>query len=413
MRFLQLTHYWGRDHSRPASKWGLALLALACLGVAGFLGCGDDDEPNPVDPGPDPNAPGAISTWAGDGRHGFDGDGNTLLKSSFYWPADLLFTNDGDAYILDWNNHRVRRVTDQNTLETVIGDFVGDGPPDQSDLTPDGALGTTVSLNHPTDLSEMADGRLLMTAWHNHKLRTLTPSTGIVHVFSGNTPGFVDNVVAKDGRFNQPVSSVIGDDGSIYTIDQRNQRIRKISGDMITTIVGTGVKGWNGDGLAPLETQISQPTGTNPTPGGGIALDPQGRLYFSDIENERVRRVDFTANTVETIAGTGVAGYSGDGGLATAAQISHPRDLEIEDGILYIAEEGIPGRPGGNVIRAVDLATGIISTIAGTGEAGFAGDGGQATEAKLFGPTGIAFGPDGDMYIADAQNSRIRKVNFE
>jgi len=375
--------------------------------LAFAAGCGDDDDPAPVDPGPDLSAPGVITTWAGDGQAGFDGDGNTLLRSSFYWPADLLFTSDDEVYILDWNNHRVRHVTADGRLETAIGDFVGDGPADQSDLTPAGALGTTVSLNHPTDLSELADGRILVTAWHNHKLRTYDPLTGLVHVFSGNTPGFVDGVVAKDGRFNQPPSSVVAADGTIFTLDQRNQRIRMIGTDgMITTVVGTGERGYNGDGIAPLDAQINQPFGSNPTPGGGLALDEQERLYFSDLLNSRVRRVNFQLNIIETVAGNGTAGYSGDGGQATAAQINSPRDLEIKDGILYIAEEG------SHVIRAVDLATGIISTFAGTGVAGFSGDRGQANLAQLNAPTGIAFDAAGDMYVADAQNNRIRKINL-
>ncbi|MFN0150398.1 MAG: hypothetical protein ACKVU1_06760 [bacterium] len=393
------------DRSRIAlSRVGAAL--VACLALSLAAGCGDDDE-GPIDPGPDLNAAGVITTWAGDGQAGFDGDGNTLLGSSFYWPSDLLFTSDDEVYILDWNNHRVRHVTADGRLETAIGDFVGDGPPDQSDLTPAGAPGTTVSLNHPTDLSELADGRLLVTAWHNHKLRTYDPLTGLVHVFSGNTPGFVDGVAAKDGRFNQPPSSVVAADGTIFTLDQRNQRIRMIGTDgMISTVVGTGVRGYNGDGIAPLEAQINQPFGSNPTPGGGVALDAQERLYFSDLLNSRVRRVNFQLNIIETVAGNGTAGYSGDGGQATAAQIKSPRDLEIKDGVLYIAEEG------NHVIRAVDLTTGVISTFAGTGVAGFSGDRGQATLAQLYAPTGIAFDSAGDMYVADSQNNRIRKINL-
>jgi len=395
-------------HSRRRhGGWPLAGLILACFALLVGAGCGDDDDPSPVDPGPDLTTPGLISTWAGDGQPGYDGDGNTLLRSSFYWPADLLFTSTDDVYILDWNNHRVRHVTADGRLETAIGDFVGDGPYDQSDLTPTGAPGTTVSLNHPTDIAELADGRLLITAWHNHKLRTFDPVTGFVHVLAGNTPGFVDGVAAKDGRFNQPPSSVIAADGSIYTMDQRNHRIRKIGPDgMISTVVGTGVKGYNGDGIAPLDAQISQPFSSNPPPGGGLALDAQGRLYFSDIENERVRRVDFGLNVIETIAGDGTAGYSGDGGQATAARISRPRDLEIQDGVLYIVEEG------NHVVRAVDLTTGVITTIAGTGVAGFSGDGGQANLAQLYAPTGLAFDGEGNMYIADAQNNRIRRINF-
>jgi sugar lactone lactonase YvrE len=359
----------------------------------------------------------SISTWAGDGRDGYDGDGRTLLQSSLFWPIDMLWTADGEAYILDWNNHRVRHLMGNGRLETVVGDFVGDGPPDQTDLTV-GAPGTTVSLNHPTDLAEMSDGRLLITAWHNHKLRTFDRTTGLVHVLIGRGPGFKDNVPVAEGLMNQPSATVIAPDGTMYMLDQRNQRIRKLEPDgNITTVVGATVLdpdptvmepgGFSGDGGPPIEAEMRQPTGSNPQPGGGLALDAQGRLYFADVLNNRVRRADFQANVIETVAGNGTPAYAGDGGPATSASLRNPRDVEIgPDGNLYIADEL------NNVVRKVDLTTGIITTVAGDGNAGFAGDGTPATSARLDRPTGLAFDAAGDLYICDAKNSRIRRVDL-
>ena len=361
---------------------------------------------------------GSISTWAGNGLEAWDGDGNTLLESSLYWPIDMLWTESGDGYILDWNNHRVRLVTNSGTLETVIGDYVGDGPLDQSDLVLPGAPGTECRLNHPTDFMEMNDGtgRLLLTTWHNHKLRTYDPMTGLVFVMLGRGAGYRDNVPADSGLMNQPCASVVTKDGIIYTLDQRNQRIRRTDPNgMITTVVGNNGPlpppfppgGFSGDGGPPALAEMKQPTGPNPQPGGGMVIDEQGRIYFSDVLNHRVRRVDFDANIIETIVGNGIAAYAGDGGPAASASLNNPRDLEFgPDGRLYIADER------NNVIRAVDLTTNIITTVAGNGTAAFAGDGMPATSASLDRPTGIAFDEFDDLYICDAKNNRIRRVDL-
>jgi streptogramin lyase len=361
---------------------------------------------------------GSISTWAGNGDEAFDGDGHALLESSFYWPIDMLWTTNGDGYILDWNSHRVRRVTNSNTLETVIGDLVGDGPTDQSDLTLPGAPGTSCRLNHPTDMLELADGTLLLTTWHNHKLRTYDPITGYVHVMLGRGASFRDNVPTADGLMSQPCASVVTSEGIIYTLDQRNQRIRRVDPNgNITTVMGSTpldpdplvfeLGGFSGDGGPPAAAEMMQPTGSNPQPGGGMAIDAQGRIYFSDTLNHRIRRVDFQADLIETVAGNGVAAYSGDGGPATSASLNSPRDLEIgPDGRLYIADEW------NNVVRAVDLTTNVITTVAGNGTEGFDGDGTPATSASLARPTGIAFDAAGGLYICDAKNNRIRRVDL-
>jgi len=351
--------------------------------------------------------PSVIVTWAGNALVGFNGDGHPLLESSLYWPVDMTITPTGDTYVLDWNNHRVRKVTDSGTLQTVIGNFVGDGPDDQSDLTEPGAIGTMVNLNHPTNLITLPDGKLLLTAWHNHKLRRYDPVTGRVLVICGAGAGFGgDGGDAKAALLNQPAASEIAPDGSIYILDQRNQRVRRIAPDnTISTVVGVGTPGFSGDGGPPLAAQLNLPRGPNPPPAGTITIDAQGRLYISDILNERIRRVDFGANLIETVAGNGVAGYGGDGGPATAASLFNPRDIEIgPDGRLYIADEY------NNRIRVVDLTTGIIETLAGTGVAGFSGDGGLATAAMLHRPTGIEFDQDNFVYIVDSYNHRIRRV---
>jgi hypothetical protein len=311
---------------------------------------------------------------------------------------------------LDWNNHAVRRMTAAGTFETVIGTGVpGDGPPDFSDLTPPGAAGPTISLNHPTDMIQLLDGTFLLTSWHNHKLRVWDPSTGLAYVMCGAGAGFAgDGQTIDELRLNQPQSTVQASDGNLYCLDQRNQRIRKIdTAGNVSTIAGTGVSGFSGDGGPATAAEVSFPKGSNPPPAGGITVDNAGSVYFSDILNNRVRRVDLGSGNIETVVGDGVAGFGGDGGQGTSASLNNPRDLEVgPDGRVYIADEL------NNRVRAWDPTTGIVTTVAGNGTAGFSGDDGPATSAQLYRPAGVEFDPDGLLYIADAYNHRIRRVNL-
>jgi len=361
------------------------------------------------------DAPGVICTWAGSGEHGYNGEGLALTESDLYWPVGLSFTDDDTAYVLDWQNHRVRRVTAEGTFETVIGNgFVGDGPEnlaEVTDLEPPGAPGTEVILNHPTQMVPQADGSLLLVAWHNHKIRRFDPATGLVLVTCGRGAGFSgDGGPASKALLNQPNQLAIAPNGTQYVLDQRNQVIREIDADgVISTVAGTPTKpGYSGDGGEPLRAQFSFPTGSNPPPAGGLALDADGNLYVSDSNTHRIRKIDFQTNEITTIAGTGEPGYSGDGGPATEAALDNPRTLALgPDGRLYIADER------NNRIRAIDLDSGVIETVAGNGEGKFSGDGGLATEASLDRPAGVAFDSNGALFIADTYNSRIRRVGTQ
>jgi sugar lactone lactonase YvrE len=389
-----------------ALMWSAPRLPAALL--IATLGCGAEEDRAC-------GGVGTICTVAGTGDPAFDGDGRPAAETGLYWPVDVEHSPTGEAFILDWQNHRVRRVRREGAterVETIIGtDFLGDGPPGQTDRTPDGALGTTVELNHPTDAVFLPNGTLVLAAWHNHKIRTWDPATGRVHVICGSDPGSAgDEGPAARARLAQPKSVTLAPDGAVYVTDSRNQRIRRLERvtpeARITAIAGTGRIGAGGDGGPPLGADLNmQEQNENPEPGGSITVDAEGRLYLADTFNHRVRRFDLAAGTVTTVAGTGSPGASGDGGPATAASLRAPRDLEFgPGGRLYIADTD------NHRVRAVDFTTGVITTVAGSGHKGFSGDGGPATTARLDRPFGIGFDTRGDLFIADTRNNRIRKV---
>ncbi len=380
-----------------------AVLALAASGCAANVAAPGSEQEEDCS-----ERAGVACTYLGTGELGFNGDGLPLRESMLYWPVDITFTH-GRGYVLDWNNHRVREITEQGELQTVIGtDFVGDGPDDRSDLTPAGALGTDVTLNHPTQLVPQDDGTLLLIAWHNHKLRRFDPETKRVWVVAGGPPGFAgDGGPLASARLNQPVQAARMPDGAMVLVDQRNQIVRRVDEDgVITTIAGTPmVAGFDGDGGPPLQAKLNLPAGSNPPPGGGIAVAEDGRIYVADTLNHRIRMIDLEADSIETIAGNGEPGFGGDGGPAVDAKLNKPRKLTLgPDGRLYVGDQE------NNRIRAIDLENGEIETVAGTGERGPSRDGLAPRETELNRPTGVSFDDEGSMYILDTYNSRVLRV---
>jgi len=382
----------------PGAAFALAPLVLAaCQGSSAAPTCA---------------GPGTICAFAGNGDPAFTGEAEAALATSLYWPIDLEFAPDGRPYILDWQNHRVRRIDADGNLRTVFGtDGIGDGPPPGGgdERVAPGVAATTINLNHPTDIQFSPDGgTLMLAAWHNHKIRKMDVATDLAQIVCGRGPGFSgDGALDTVALLNQPKSIALAPSGELFVLDARNLRIRRIAaGGQIDTVAGSGTRGAGGDGGDPLQAQFSfQVDSDNPEPGGAIALDAEGRLYVADTENDRVRRVDLGRGLVETVAGNGTRGAVGDGGPAVAAELAHPRDVEIApDGRLFIADTE------NHKVRVVDLATGVIDTVAGTGEVGASGDGGPARAATFHRPFGIAFDAAGDLFIADTLNNVVRKV---
>lgn len=377
------------------------IVAITVVGACS----GSGGEPHPLC-----NEPGYACTWLGiGGQEGFNGDGRDRLATKIYWSMDLEFAADGTPWFIDWNNHLVRKVRSDDTIETVLGwtdpVFPGDGAPDER--TPGGALGTDVQLNHPTDLATLPDGTLLVMAWHNHKLRKLDPLTGRVSIVCGADAGFTgDGGPASRALFRQPKSLELDAQSNMYILDQGNLRVRRIDASgVITTIAGNGMQGFGGDGGPATAATFGFETGSNPEPSGGLAI-AGGKLYIADTLNHRIRVIDLATNVITTLAGTGVKGFGGDGGPASQAQLANPRDLEIgPDNQLYVADTD------NHRIRAIDLTTNAITTVAGTGVPGLdEGDPRLATETALARPFAIEFDAEGHMYISDTLNSRFVKV---
>lgn len=386
----------------------LARLTCALLGSALLAACGGDDV---VESHCD--EPGQGCTWAGKpGEFGFTPDGKDKLDTKLYWTMDMSFAADGTVWFIDWNNHLVRRVLVDGTVQTMVGwtdpVFPGDGVSGGAERTAEGVPGGDVQLNHPTDLVQLPDGKVLVMAWHNHKLRQVDPTTGKVRILGGAGAGFAgDGMPLDQVLFKQPKGLEIDAAGNLYILDQQNFRVRKVDAvtRMVSTVAGNGMQASSGDGGLATAASLNFEAGSNPEPSGGLAVTAT-TLYIADTLANKVRAVDFATGMITTVAGTGTEGGAGDGGAATAAQLAHPRDLEVgPEGDLYIADTD------NNRIRAIDQTTGVIRTVAGSGTLGLeAHDDVPAGELMFTRPFGIEFDPAGNLYISDTINSRIVKV---
>jgi sugar lactone lactonase YvrE len=225
----------------------------------------------------------------------------------------------------------------------------------------------------------------------------MTASAIITTVAGNGTPGYSgDGGLATRAQLNWPRDMAIGADRSLYIADTRNHCIRKVIPEgIISTAVGTGVPGYSGDGGPAASAQLNGPR--------DVEVGADGSLYIADTDNHCVRKVT-PAGVIVTLAGTGASGYSGDGGLASRAQLAWPQDVAVgSDGNLYIADTG------NHCIRKVTL-DGVILTVAGTGVCGYGGDGGPAIRAQLARPRGVFVGADGCVTLSDTENHRVRRV---
>jgi DNA-binding beta-propeller fold protein YncE len=264
----------------------------------------------------------------------------------------------------------------------------------------DGSPALDGRLNNPFDLAFMPDQRVVFSDTFNHRLRRIDAATGVISCIAGNGQrGFAgDGGPAVNAQLNEPYGVVVARDGRVYFADRLNGRVRVVDPTgVITTLAGDGSGQSSGDGGPASEAGLAEPN--------GLALSPDGRrLFIADVAGHRVRVVDLSSGIIDTFAGTGEARHDGDGGPAIQASIFGARAVAFApEGWLYVME-----RQGSCIRRIRD---GIIETVAGTGARGYAGDNGPAREAVFAAPKEMAVGADGDIYVVDTENHAIRLID--
>jgi len=352
------------------------------------------------------NPDGMITTVAGNGTFGFSGDGGPATSAQLGGARGVAVDADGNLFIADFNNNRIRKVTAAGLITTVAG--TGSAFPFSGGFSGDGGPAAAAQLNLPQGVA-VDGGNLLIADSSNQRIRKINLARVITTVAgNGALTGFSgDFGLATAAELNGPWDVVADAEGDLFIADEFNHRIRKVTADgIITTVAGNGAFGFSGDGGLATAARLSSPR--------GLALDAKGSLFFADQGNGRIRKMN-TEGVITTVAGTATAGFSGDGGPASAARLNIPNDVAVDGaGNLFIADSG------NNTIRKV-TPDGVITTVAGvagpfTGngffeEGGFSGDDGPAISAHLYYPQGVAVDVEGNLFIADTVNNRIRKIN--
>jgi DNA-binding beta-propeller fold protein YncE len=287
------------------------------------------------------------------------------------------------------------------TLQSgYIATVAGNGEPGTAG---DGGPATMASLNEPKNVIFDQEGNLYIADSENHLIRRVDWQTGIIHTIVGSAE-VQDSGVREASSFPSQQFQAEDEDPLADFLDSPTKAYTQapdLSGT-VRYVVGKRMEAvrFGGDGGAASQAHLNFPS--------GIAIDENGMLYIADTWNHRIRRVDTLTGVIHTIAGTGQPKWMGDGGPADSAALNEPVALVIDmKGKLYIADQT------NNRVRMIDTLTGIITTIAGTGEAGYNGDHIPATEAGLAGPSGLALDEEGNLYIADTFNGRIRKIDAQ
>jgi trimeric autotransporter adhesin len=395
---------------------------------------------------------GIVSTVAGTPVFSFSGDGGPALLATFRFPEGVTIGGDGNLYIEDTGNFRIRAVAADGTIRSVAGNG-------QFESTPDGTPAASSSLVGPNFLSFDPSGRLLIADSGDYTVRRInsdgtiqtiagtgiegagdgyvltygepanqtligtarqavadaqgniyvsddyvsavykiTPD-GILNIFAGQVGVYQfggDNIPATSSSFAEPEGLALDSSGNLYISDPGDNRIRKVATNgIITTFAGTGTAGFSGDGGPANQATLNVPQ--------GIAFDSKGNLIIADGGNNRLRMVTPDGN-ISTIAGNGTAASSGNGGPATAAGLVDPFVVGTDAaGNIFLIETG------GTTVRRIS-PDGTITLAAGNGQGGFGGDGGPAIQASFGDADGLAVDSTGNLYIADFNNNRVRVV---
>jgi trimeric autotransporter adhesin len=390
---------------------------------------------------------GIIHTYAGDSFPGFLGDAGNPINAELYGPQDVALDASGNVYVADTQNARIRQI---NPSTGLISTYAGGGVATTSNpkgvaANGDNGAATSTYLQAPFALAIDSSGNVYLVENAVSDIRKID-TKGIITTVGGNgTPGFSgDGSTATSAQLNFPTGIALDSSGNLFVADSVNLRVRKIASGNISTVAGNGVLNFGGDNGSALKAQINGPQGVaadaagnvyvadtgnnevrkidtkgnitavsgNGTAGSGtnqlsgpqaVAVDASGNVYIADTQNARIVKVT-PGGSASTVAGSGTPGYGGDNGAATSAQIYTPTGVAVDaKGNLYIADYQ------NHRVRMVTPG-GTISTVAGNGNQGYAGDGGPATSALLNYPAGVAVDSGGNLYIADWGNYVIRKV---
>ena len=346
--------------------------------------------------------PGIISTLAGNGVVGYQ---NSPNRTEFAFPQGVALDGSGDVlYVADSVNEVIRKITlSSGNVSTVVGiGTYGRGG--------DGGPATGASLNTPTGVAVDGGGNMYIADQGNNVIRRVDAVTQIITTVAGGgtapsgTDQLGDGGPAVSAILSGPQSVAVDAGGNLYIADDFNNLVRTVNAatGIITVVAGggtaTGTDGF-GDGGAATNAQLSNPS--------GVALDDSGNLYIADAGDNLVRRVDMTSGVITVVGGNGNSGYSGDGGLAKAATLSSPQGVAVDAANnVYVADFG------NNAIRQIRASSQKIFTLAGSNSSGYSGDGGKPTAALLSNPTDLAVDENGNLYIADYANNVVRRVSF-
>ncbi len=339
---------------------------------------------------PNNNYATTIGTAAGTGIEGFNGDSVSVHQAQFNSPSDVAIDTFGNVYIADWYNARIRKINALGIIKTIAGTgrqgYSGDAGP-----------ATAAKINYPNRITLDQAGNIYFTDVFYNSVRKIDTS-GVITTFAGNGKAghSGDNDLAILASINYPSGLACDKKGNVFISDRQNNCIRKVDANgIITTIAGNGDAGFTGDGGYATGAQLFSPN--------GIAVDTAGNVLIATADHH-IRKVT-PQGMITTIAGNGNVGYTGDGNMATAATLSNPAAVATDVfGNIFIADFD------NNKIRVINKE-GIINTLAGTNKEGFSGDGGLANAAQLFSPSGLVADNRGLIYVADNGNNRIRYIN--
>lgn len=298
-------------------------------------------------------ATGIITTVAGNGTSGYSGDGGLATAARLSYPNSVAVDGAGNLYIADEANERIRRVDKATGLITTVagtGDWGYSG---------DGGPATAAQFNSPYGITLDGSGNIYFADYGNYCFRRIDKATGIITTVAGNgTMGYSgDGGPATEAQFDNVTGIRVDGAGNLFLVDYKNHAIRRVdkATEIITTVAGDGSAGYQGDGGAAVDAELSYPS--------SIAIDKAGNLYIAELGNQSVRRIDNASGVITTVAGNGTSGYRGDGGPAKDAQLASPSGLAFDDeGRLYIAQIG------DNRVRSISFCPGLQAGLTASNE---------------------------------------------